>query len=142
MCVPGVIGSPDPHLDRAQGSENVRFHRFPARKSSPFWGAFGTPFRRMLFFRASGTLKKGGPGGPSKLDPFFCRFWDLPGGPQEGSRLHGSSIFTLQPDPKRAPKWEPKWSLLGSQTRTILNFDDVWAPEDGKWDAVGAQVWF
>ncbi len=76
---------------------------------------FGT-----VFFGSLRDTKKGGLGGPSKLDPFFGRIWGLPGGPQEGSRLDGSSIFTLQPDPKRVPKWEPKWSLLGSQIRTIL----------------------
>ena len=60
---------------------------------------FGT-----CFFRPPRTLKKGGPGGPSKLDLFFGRFWDLPGGPQEGSRLHGSSILTFAARPKKGSK--------------------------------------
>ena len=52
----GNFGCPDPHLDpkRAQGPENVRFHRFPARKSSPFGRAFGTPFRHFFLFGPPG----------------------------------------------------------------------------------------
>ena len=85
--------------------------RFPARKRSPFGGAFGTLFG--TFFRVSGTLKKEGPGGPSKLDPFFGRFWSLPGGPQEGSRLHGSSIFTFAAGPKKRSKMGAKMERFG-----------------------------
>ncbi len=39
----------------------------------------------------------------------------------------GAQFSLLQPDPKRAPKWEPKWSLLGSQIRTILTLGHHWA---------------
>ena len=61
------------------------------RKRSPFWEAFGVSFGTFSFSGLRNT-KKGGPGGHSKLEPFFGQFWDLPVGPQEGSRLHGSSI--------------------------------------------------
>ena len=81
---------------------------------------------------SSDLTKKGGPAGPSKLDPFFGRFWSLPGGPQEGSRLDGSSIFTFAAGPKKAPKWEPKWSLLGSQIPTILTLGHHWAEIGGQ----------
>ena len=59
-----------------------------------------------MFFGAPGTLKKGGPGGPSKLDQIFGRFGGLPGGPQEGSRLDGSSTFTFAAGPKKGSKME------------------------------------
>ena len=117
----GDFGCPDPHLDpkRAQGPTKTRFYIFLDEKVAPFGGLLGHLFSS-FFCSSLRDTKKGGLGAPSKLVPFFGPFWDLPGGPQEGSRLHGSSIFTLQPGPKRAPKWEPKWSLLGSQIRTIL----------------------
>ncbi len=57
--------------------------------------------------------KKGGLGGPSKLDPFFVRFWGLPGGPQEGSRLDGSSIFTFVAGPKKGSKMGAKMEPFG-----------------------------
>ena len=66
-------------------------------KNVPLLGGFWGTFLALFSFRLSGTLKKGGPGGPSKLGPSFCRFWGLRGGPQEGSCLHGSSIFTFAP---------------------------------------------
>ena len=100
------------------------------RKSEPQGGSLDPPpsLRRdpkvglkwALFFWSLRDTKKGGPGRPSKTEPFFGRCWGLLGGPQEGSRLDGSSIFPFAAGPKRAPKWEPKWSLLGSQIRTIL----------------------
>ncbi len=120
----GNFGCPDPHLDpkRAQGPENVRFHRFPARTSSPFGRAFGPPFRHIFFSRPPRTLKKGGPGGPSKLDPFFARFGDLPGGPQEGSRLHGSSILTFAARPKKGSKMGAKMEPFGLPDPNYANF--------------------
>ena len=133
----GNFGCPDPHLDpkRTQGPENVRFHRFPARTSSPFGGAFGAPFRH-IFFRASGTLKKGGPGGPSKLDPFFGRFGDLPGGPQEGSLCSDSSTLTFAAEPK-------KGSILGAFCRAWVYFWRPWLHFWGFWRAstTGVQLW-
>ena len=81
------------------------------RNASPFWRAFGAPFRH--FFWSLRDTKKGGLGGPSKLDPFFCRFWGLPGGPQEGSRLDGSSIFTFAAGPKKSSKMGAKMEPSG-----------------------------
>ena len=66
--------------------------------------------------RASGTLKNGRPGGPSKLDPFFCRFGGLAGGPRVGSRVHGSSIFTFSAEPKKGSKMGAKMERFGLQT--------------------------
>ena len=34
----------------------------------------------------------------------------------------GAHFSLLQPNPKRAPKWEPKWSVLGTKVVTILLF--------------------
>ena len=34
----------------------------------------------------------------------------------------GAQFSLLQPNPKRAPKWEPKWSVLGAKVVTILLF--------------------
>ena len=71
----------------------TRFYRFLDEKIVPFGGLLGHLFGT-VFCSSLRDTKKGGLGGPSKLDPFFGRFWGLPGGPQEGSRLDGSSIFT------------------------------------------------
>ena len=118
-----VCRCPDPHLDpkRTQGPENVRFHRFPARTSSPFGGAFGAPFRH-IFFSGLRDTQKGGPGGPSKLDPFFGRFGDLPGGPQEGSHVHGSSIFTFAAGFKKGSKMGAKMEPFGLPDPSYTNF--------------------
>ncbi len=73
------------------------------------WGAFGPHFRH--FFSGSGSA-------------FKTRhvFWSNLG--SAGLRrvpVHtGAQFSLLQPDPKKAPKWEPKWSVLGSQIPTIL----------------------
>ena len=52
------------------------------------------------------------------------RKWSHFGTSREGVRRvpvsTGARFSILQPNPKRAPKWEPKWSVLGSQIRTIL----------------------
>ncbi len=55
----GNFGCPDPYLDpkRAQGPENIRFQRFPARIPSPVWEALGAPFRH--FFGGLRDTKKG-----------------------------------------------------------------------------------
>ncbi len=82
----------------------------PPPGGTPKWAQHG-PF----FFWSLRDNKKGGPGRPSKIGSFFGRCWGLPGGPQEGARPHGSSMFTFAAGPKRAPKWEPKWSLWGSK---------------------------
>jgi hypothetical protein len=83
------------------------------RKSEPKGGSLDPPPQEgpqsgpkmgSFFFWSLRDTKKGGPGRPSKIEPFFGRCWGLPGGPQEGSRLDGSSIFTFAAGPKRAPK--------------------------------------
>ncbi len=72
----------------------------PPPQEGPQSGPKMGPF----FFWSLRDTKKGGPGRPSRIGPFFGRCWGLPGGPQEGSRLDGSSIFTFAGGPKRAPK--------------------------------------
>ncbi len=67
----------------------------------------------MFFFSGLRDAKKGGPGARSKLDLFFCAFRALPGGPQEGSRLHGSSIFTFTAGAKKGSKMRAKMELFG-----------------------------
>ena len=37
-----------------------------------------------------------------------------------GSVYTRAQFSLLQPDPKKTPKWEPKWSVLGSRIPTIL----------------------
>ena len=93
-------------------------------------GGFWRTFWALCFFRASRTLEKGGPGGPSKLDPFFGRFWDLPGGPQEGSRLHGSSILTFAARPKKGSKMGAKMEPFGLPN---LNYTHFGAPFVRNW---------
>ncbi len=83
-----------------------------------FWGCFSAHF----LFLASGTLKKGCLGGPSKLDPFFSRFWDLPGGPQECSRPHGSSISTFAAGPKKGSKMGANMERFGSPNPNYTAF--------------------
>ncbi len=34
----------------------------------------------------------------------------------------GAQFSLLQPNPKKAPKWKPKWSVLGAKVITILLF--------------------
>ncbi len=43
--------------------------------------------------------------------------------PEGLRRIHvytGAQFSLLQPEQKKAPKWEPKWSVWGAQIRTIL----------------------
>ena len=75
-----------------------------------------------LFFSGPRDTKKGGPGGPSKIVPFFGRFWGLPGGPQEGSRLHGSSIFTFAARPKKGSKMGAKMKRFGLPNLSYTHF--------------------
>ncbi len=118
----GGFGCPDPHLDpkRAQGPINTRFHRFQDEEVVPLGGLLGNLFGTFYFWSLRDT-KKVGLGGPSKQVPFL--FVDF-GVCLEGLRRVPVSTVAqfslLQPGPKRVPKWEPKWSLLGSQIRTIL----------------------
>ncbi len=46
----------------------------------------------------------------------------LPGGPQEGSRLDGSSIFTFAAEPKKGSKMRAKMERFGSQGRHYTPF--------------------
>ncbi len=84
------------------------------RKSGPKGGSWDPPPQEgPFFFWSLRDTKKGGPGRPSKIGPFFGRFWGLPGGPQEGSRLDGSSIFTFAAGPKKGSKMRAKMELFG-----------------------------
>ncbi len=73
-----------------------------------FWATFSA-----LVLSSLGDTKKGGLGRPSKIGRFFGRCWGLPGGPQEGSRLHGSSIFTFTVGAKKVSKMTAKIELFG-----------------------------
>ena len=72
----------------------------------PQEGPQSGPKMGTFFFWSLRDTKKGGPGRPSRIGPFFGRCWGLPGGPQEGSRLDGSSPTTpVRTPPKiRSPK--------------------------------------
>ena len=73
-----------------------------------FGHLFGT-----IFILGLRDAKKGGPGARSKLDLFFDAFRGLPGGPQEGSRLDGSSTFTFAAGAKKGSKMRAKMELFG-----------------------------
>ncbi len=49
----------------------------------------------------------------------------LPGGPQEGTRLDGSSIFTVVTQPKKGSKKLSKMERFGSQS---LHYTPFWSP--------------
>ncbi len=89
-------------------------------KNSPFGEAFGETFS--AFFLGLRDKKKGCLGGPSKTAPFFCRFWDLPGGPQEGSCLHGSSIFIFPARPKKGSNMGGKMERFGHPNPNSTHF--------------------
>ena len=117
----GDFGCPDPHLDpkRAQGPTKTRFYRFSDETVVPFGGLLGT-FSALLFCSSLRDTKKGGLGRPSKLDPFFWSILVSARRASGGFPSRRQLNFHFAAGPKRAPKWEPKWSLLGSQIRTIL----------------------
>ncbi len=100
------------------GTKEHHFERFPDGLVAPFGGLLGHLFG--TFFSSLRDTKKGSPGGSPKLDPFFVDFGVCLEGLRRVTIYTGAQFSLLQPDPKRAPKWEPKWSLLGSQIRTIL----------------------
>ncbi len=80
------------------------------------WATFSA-----LFFRASGTLKKGV---RERVQNYFCFFVDFGVCPEGLRRVPvstGAQFSLLQPNPKRAPKREPK-SVLGGKVLTILLF--------------------
>ena len=124
----GDFGCPGPHLDtkRAQGPKNTRFYRFPDEILVPFGGLLGHLFGTFFCWSLRDT-KKGGLGGPSKLDPFLCRFWGLPGGPQEGCRLDGSSIFTFAAGPKKGSKMGAKMECSGFPNPNYTHCGASWA---------------
>ena len=89
-------------------------------KKTLFWEAFGPPVRP--FFGGPLGQQKGVPGGPSKIVAFFDRFWDLPGRPQEGSRLHGSSTFTFAAGSKKGSNMGAKMECFGLPNPNYTNF--------------------
>ncbi len=103
------------------GTKESQFERFPDGLVAPLGGLlrhlFGT-----FFVSGLQDSKKGGLGGASKLDPFFCRLWGLPRGPQEGSRPHGSSIFTFAAGPKKGSKMGAKMEPLGLPNPNYTHF--------------------
>ena len=85
------------------------------------------PFGRLLghlfgpfFFQASRTLKKGVQKGDQNYSHFLVGFGVCPDGLRKVSVGTEVQFSLLEAEPKRAPKWEPKWSVLGSQRRAIL----------------------
>ena len=66
--------------------------------------------------------KKEGLGARSKLDTLFGGFWGLAGGPQEGSLLHDSSIFTFAAGPKKGSKMGAKMERVGFPNPSYTNF--------------------
>ncbi len=94
---------------------------FPAKKPS-LLGGFWATFSALFFCSSLRDTKKGGLGRPSKLDPFFGRFWCLPGEPQEGSRLDGSSISTFAAGPKKGSKMGAKMEPFGLPNPNYTHF--------------------
>ncbi len=97
----------------------------------PFGGHFGDilePCRPLASKSGHADSQKGGlergPESGSKKGPF----WSLPGGRQEGSLLHDSSIFTFLSLSLLAPFWAPFWSHFGSQVRHYALFWSPWSP--------------
>jgi len=103
--------------------------RFPYKKRvslGSFWGTFSALFS----FRPSRIVKKEAPGGPSKPDLFFYRFWGLTGGRQEGSRVSESAIFAFSVGPQFCSKMGAKMERFGLPNPNYTNF---WAPWAGIW---------
>ena len=102
-------------------SEIRVFCDFRTKNQSLLGGFWGT-FSALFFCWSLRDTKKGGLGGPSKLDPFFRRFWGLPGGPQEGSRLDGSSIFTFAAGTKKGSKMGATMERFGLPNPNYTHF--------------------
>ena len=102
------------------GTKECHFERLPREKLTLLRGLLGHLF--VLFVRASRTHKKVSRRAFGNSTVFFLAF----GVCQEGLRrvpvYTGAQFSLLQPDPKRAPKWEPKWSLLRAKFATMLLF--------------------
>ena len=117
--VPGVTGElPEetPGPKRRPGEKNTSKKDF----LPPNRGAHSDTFSALFSFRASGTLKKGGPGGPPKLDPFVGPFGGLPEGLRRVHSLARAQFSLLQPDPKRVPKFTQNGAFWGARGATIL----------------------
>ena len=81
--------------------------------NSPLLKSFLDTCSALFFFQGLRDAKKGGPGARSKINLFFGGFRGLPGGPQEGSRLDGSSMFTFTAGAKKGSKMRAKMELFG-----------------------------
>ena len=101
------------------------WRRFSGESLIPFGRLLGHLFGTFFFSGLRGT-KKGGPGGPSKLDPFLDGCWCLPGGSQEGSRVHGSSIFTFSAGPQKGSKMGAKMERFGLPNPSYTHFGAPW----------------
>ena len=87
-----------------------------------FGSSFGDLFGTSFFFSSLQGTKKGGPGGPPKLDSFFGPFRGLPGGPQEGSLCSDSSILTFAAGPKKGSKMGAKMEPFGLPNPNYTHF--------------------
>ena len=90
----------------------------PPPRHGGLWGTVSALF----FHPGLRDTKKGGPGGPPKLDPFFCRFWGLPGGPQEGSLSGDSSILTFAAGPQKGSNMGAKMERFGHPNPSYTHF--------------------
>ncbi len=84
--------------------------------------------------------KKGGPGGPSKIGALFDRFWGLPGGPQEGSRAHESSIFTFAAGPKKGSNMGAKMECFGLPNPNYTHFGAPFGRNRGRKSCIEKRV--
>ncbi len=88
------------------GQDSENFCTFPRRKHHPFWRTFFV----LLFVCSSEKVRQK----DSQKD--------LPGGPQEGSRLDGSSFFTFAAEPKKDSKMGAKMERFGSPKSPLYYF--------------------
>ena len=91
------------HPRRLRDDFATIFDRFGSPLGDPggaLWGSFWCMFLETDLR----DTEKGGPGARFKLDTLFGGFGGLPAGPQEGSLLHDSSIFTFAAGAKKGSK--------------------------------------
>ena len=107
-------GSLESFWDRLGGGEHqgIILNDFRA-KLPPLLRGFWATCSALLFFSGLRDTKKEGLGARSKLDTLFGGFGGLPAGPQEGSLLHDSSIFTFAAGAKKGSKMRAKMELFG-----------------------------
>ena len=136
----GGFWGPDPlqeHFFRSKGARapprwlREDFATISDGFGPPFGGHFGAilePCRHLVGKSGHTDSKKGslerGPESGSKKGPF----WFLPGGRQEGSLLHDSSIFTFSSLSLLASFLAPFWSHFGSQVRHYTLLWSLWSP--------------